>query len=511
MIERIRVILVLGLCLTAGEQIRADESAKGIPVTTVKGRVILDVNRDGKRNENEKGIPDILVSDGVRFVRTAADGSYTIEIADDPLIPYRPARVLAVSWPSGLWPVAQRWSVRLSDIKPGQSLDFFLREDKQGLPFTLVHGTDPHNDLRSSDLFRDDINRMGKGVQFCVLTGDLGYMARTNADKSFASIAAFTQAFPVPLFHTPGNHDICDIHTAKWSEQDPLAGYGPYTKSLGPIRWSFDYAGVHIVGLDWARIVDDKLQTGVPDGVIDWLKKDLGRLRPGTRTLVFMHHHYRHGDDRFWDILVEHKVELLLAGHSHRNLNQTRRGIQALTTMNLCGPYRLLTVHERGHAIVDRCFAGTGSAHAHSYAGACKMSEWKLLKRNHGLHKEVVNLDVTSSSSRIEGLQAKNLEIVAEIEPGTARKYGVRVVPADPKAEPLELVFSGEELQCGDIATAAVTARGQKVTYLRLIVNDGVAHVFANNRVHFQRPFQPAQACTVSLFADGCAGPVQQG
>lgn len=499
--ERYRLALTLVLGLSLAGYGRGDEPPK--ETAAFKGRVILDVNRNGRLDEGEKGIPAVLVTDGIQFVRTAADGSWSLKVAADPVIPYLPARVISVSWPTGTWPVGQHWYARLSDLKPGQSVDFFLREERQRLPFTIVHGTDPHNDFGDSHAFRDDVERMGGKVHCCVITGDLSYIGRESA-KSFVSISKFTRAFPVPMLHTPGNHDIADIHTTRWSEQDDRAGYGLYTRYLGPLRWSFDYAGVHVVGLDWARITEDgKLQTGVPDVVIAWLKKDLGQLKSGTRIVLFMHHHYRHGDDRFWDVLVEHKVELLLAGHSHRNLDQTRRGIKALTTMNLCGPYRLLTVNEKGHAIVNRCFAGTETSHRHSYAGKCKMSEANLLKVQRGSHKEVVNREVKSAAHSIEGLQANNLEIIAEIEPGTAQKYGVRLVPADDKAQPLELACAGEELRCGDIATTAVNARGQKATHLRLILHEGVARVFASNRVQFDTAFAPGKPCRVDLFADG--------
>ena len=55
-----------------------------------------------------------------------------------------------------------------------------------------------------------------------------------------------------------------------WYEND---GNGAYTKYLGPIRWSFDYAGVHFVGLDWAREVAGTIQTGVAPSAVRWLAR----------------------------------------------------------------------------------------------------------------------------------------------------------------------------------------------------------------------------------------------
>lgn len=486
------LILSIGLTTPAF----GDQKPKLDPVATVTGRVMMDTNGSGKLDAGDKGLGDVLVSDGIQFVRTAADGSFTLKLADDPLIPYKPAQVISVCWPSGTWPVARQYYFRRSEIRPGQSVDFLLREQKQQLPFTFAHGSDPHDNTCGGELFAADVAGMGNHVKFCLMTGDLGYASRESADKMFTSIRAATLRFPIPMLHTPGNHDICDIHTTKWSEREPLAGYGPYTQYLGPVRYSFTYAGVHFVALDWARIMEDgKLQTGVPDTVIDWLKKDLAHLKPGTRTFVFMHHDFRHGDDKFWDVLVEHKIELVIAGHSHRNKEETRRGIKRLTTQNLCGPYRLLTIHDKGHSIVNRCFTGSAVGHAHSYAGKCKMSEWKTLNLKRGMHTEILNQEVNGSHI-VPGFQAQQMEILADIEPRDAKKIGLRVGSAH-----VIISTASDQLSFDEVQTPAVRGREDKHYQVRVIVAAGKVLVFANNRVQFERPLTLTKPAPVELNA----------
>jgi hypothetical protein len=503
MSNRILATLII-VALSPLLSIRAGEPVQQPAVETVTGRVLLDVNYNGKADEHDKGVANVLVSDGIQFVRTAADGSFTLKFADDPLIPYKPAQVISVCWPSGVWPVARRFYVRRSDIKPGQSVDFLLREQKQSLPFTFAHGTDPHDNVCGGELFAADIASMKDRVKFCIMTGDLGYADRNGAEKMFSSIREATLRFPIPLLHAPGNHDICDIHTTKWSEQHPSAGYGPYTKHLGPLRYSFNYAGIHFVSLDWARIMDDgKLQTGVPDTVIEWVKKDLAQLMPETRTFVFMHHDFRHGDDKFWDVLVAHKVELVIAGHSHRNKEETRRGIPRLTTQNLCGPYRLLTVCEKGHYVVNRCFTGSTQVHQHSYAGKCKMAlDFNGFKSKRGMHKEVA-LGEVKETQAINAFQARDLEILAEVEPGSARRFGLRLISGK---STLELAFtSDDELHIGNIQTFPVRSREDKHYRLQVIVADGRLFVQANNRVQYEAAISSKDPSTVQLFADGGA------
>jgi len=467
---------------------------------------MLDVNRSGTIDPGDKGLADVPVSDGIQIVRTAADGSFSIKFADDPLIPYKPSQVLSVCWPSGTWPVEQRFFVRRADIKPGQAVDFLVREQKQTLPFTFAHGTDPHDNLGVADGgFGDDIKRMDRQVQFCLMTGDLGYADRENAEKMFSSIHAATKRFPIPMLHTCGNHDIVGIHSERWSEQHPLAGYGPYTRYVGPIRYSFNYAGIHFVGLDWARIVaDGKLQTGVPDGVIDWLKKDLDLLKPGTRTFVFMHSADR--KPSFWDVLAEHKVELLLAGHTHVNDESVHRGVHYLRTQNLMGPYRLVTVTEQGYDIVNRCYAGSGSGHVHSYAGRCKITVDPRGK-DRGIRgkvqgdKMVVHRTVKTAEA-IEGVLAQQLAIAADIEPGTAKQFGLRLVPDKDKEALVEVRCCGDDLQLGEMRTAAVRARGEQDFRLLVLVEGGKVLVYANNRMQLEKPCSVKQPCRVMLFAD---------
>jgi hypothetical protein len=48
--------------------------------STVRGVVFEDLNRNGIRDAGEPGIPNVLISNGVGFVRTDADGAYSIRL-----------------------------------------------------------------------------------------------------------------------------------------------------------------------------------------------------------------------------------------------------------------------------------------------------------------------------------------------------------------------------------------------------------------------------------------------
>ncbi|MCE9545113.1 MAG: metallophosphoesterase [Planctomycetia bacterium] len=352
---------------------------------TVRGRVILDLNANGQLDANEKGLTGVAVTDGMQFVLTGDDGTFELKTIDDPVIPYKPAQVINLCWSSGYWPTGL-WYRRLADIKPGEQLLFGLRKDEQKLPLAVIQSTDPHNNYTGelSANWRQEVLGLGNVPKFAIITGDLGYASLESADNMFGTIQAYARSFPVPMFLTPGNHDISLIHGKEWKKQHELAASGGYTKYLGPIRWSFDYAGVHFVGLDWVyETPDGKLDGGTPKSAVDWLAKDLERLKPGTRIFAFSHSQWS-PQEEFYDVLRKHKVELFLAGHSHQNLDVSSDGLKMLTTVNLLGidaPYCLLHIYDGGHDAVSRC---TGKAKS-NHRGDCalRVPPFEALRRDY--------------------------------------------------------------------------------------------------------------------------------
>jgi len=499
---------VLGMCLAgpvrAAEPAKAVETVGGPVPSVVGGRVFLDANANGRLDEGEKGLAGVAVTDSVIFVTTGDDGSYTIKVSPDPLIPYRPSQVVSVSWPSGKWPTGAWWR-RLSDIKPNESVSFGLRDDEQKLPFSFAQGTDPHDSFRRRHnwVFRDDIVRMGDAAKFCVITGDLNYIGPGNYKEEFERIAEFTQNFPVPMFHTAGNHDLMGIHVKNWDRKDPLYGNAAWTRFLGPVRWSFNYAGVHVVGLDWAGFYSGALNAGIPDVTIDWLRKDLEALAAGTRTVMFVHHAWS-PKEAFYDLAARHKVELILGGHSHRNMDMSFGGVKSLTTMSL---YRLVYVTAGTMDIIDCCPYRQKPTDQHVEHCGVFLPPGSELEKNRSRHGTLENVVLSSGSRAVGDLRAERLEIVAEIEPATARRFGLRIAPPDRREQPLEIAFTGERfVSAAGVTTYSGLRPGGKSMGLHVFVADGMIKVYANNVVAFRRPFNLDKPAEVTVFAeDGAA------
>ncbi len=394
---------------------------------TVSGRVFLDANGNGRLDPGEQGLAGVAVTDGVSFVTTAADGSYTIKIGDDPVLPHRSTHTVSVCWPSGKWPTGKWWG-RLDQIADPKNLNFGLREDPQKRPFSFVQVSDNHGGPYVG--FANELKQLGPEVKFLFNTGDLfyaNYSGPADANLTYQRYVASTlPGLPLPLFHTPGNHDLCgtNINTDK---THPDYCNGVFTKYLGPIRWSFDYAGAHFVGLDWRYIAPNGVyESGCPQSAIDWLDKDLARVKPGATIIGFIHFPY--SPFNFWETLGKYKVTRVLGGHSHRYERLESHGVVATTVLNLRdAACQIGIVGEAGLEIVDRCpGCGKGGAASHSKYCALVSSSLAALQAGRGANYPPGRKSVTNGAAAVQDFAAKGVSISVKLDPGEG-KAGLRI------------------------------------------------------------------------------------
>ena len=300
----------------------------------VSGRVFLDENRNGRYDAGEPGIPRVPITDGVNFALTDADGRYEIHAQLDPLIQPTKMSIVSVSFPSGYWPTAG-WFRQIERVAEHRHVDFPLRRDEQKLPFVFVHATDAHVPRAGREKFirfRQEMDRWGERFPFCIMTGDNVDLADRQefrkGQAQYQFLAEQMKDFPLPLFVIPGNHDPAGVNAGKgWDRRHPMYGYGFHWKIVGPLRWSFNYAGIHFVGIDFMYRDGSKWVWGVPDSAVEWLRKDLQRVEPGRRILLFVHFPKAQSKDAFDAVLRTHKVEHIFAGHTHTVETGTYAGV----------------------------------------------------------------------------------------------------------------------------------------------------------------------------------------
>ena len=125
----------------------------------------------------------------------------------------------------------------------------------------------------------DRINALPTAPMFAIHTGDLTHLSKA---AEFDDVAEILKGAKVGrIFCVPGEHDVYD-KGKQYKER-----YGKGTRGTG--WYSFDYRGMHFVGLvNVAGISHGDLGV-VGKDQLDWLKKDLGGLTASTPVVLWAH------------------------------------------------------------------------------------------------------------------------------------------------------------------------------------------------------------------------------
>jgi 3',5'-cyclic AMP phosphodiesterase CpdA len=124
------------------------------------------------------------------------------------------------------------------------------------------------------------INALPAPPAFVLHTGDLSHLSKPEEFDILAE--SLKTARTERIFYVPGEHDVAADNGKLYLER-----YGKGTLGAG---WSsFDYQGVHFVGLvNVVNLQAGGLGTLGPDQ-LDWLKKDLEPLSASTPIVVYAH------------------------------------------------------------------------------------------------------------------------------------------------------------------------------------------------------------------------------
>lgn len=246
----------------------------------IQGQVYFDANQNGRADDGEAGMADVLVSNGRQVVATDASGTYRLDrLADQTLV--------WISVPKGHAAADRFW--RLADGEAPDQFGLVARD--QGSDFTFLQITDTH--IGRDDLlkqFAASVARLPVPIAFVVNTGDLvggvdvvlPEKAQAQFDRYFAATAAFEQ----PLYHLPGNHEHVAFNVEDADPTHPFYGKGLYRKLLGPTYYSWDWGDVHFIALDGTSL---PYQEKLGAEQLEWLKADLEFQPAGKPLVVFCH------------------------------------------------------------------------------------------------------------------------------------------------------------------------------------------------------------------------------
>lgn len=249
--------------------------------TTIQGVVYHDKNANGLRDRDEPGLAGAMVSDQVQVVITDAQGRYELASAGYGFVLVTP--------PDGY--AANPWWQKVSTTN-----NFALKKVPTSTTFSFIHASDTHISEKSLDRM-EKLRAVVEAAKpdFVLISGDLVKDAlRVSEQEASGYFTLFRQElakFTVPVWSVPGNHEIFGIerHLSLVSKSHPLYGKRMFHHYLGPNYYSFNYGGIHFVGLDNVDYEDLWYFGRVDSLQLKWLKADLASVAATTPVITFGH------------------------------------------------------------------------------------------------------------------------------------------------------------------------------------------------------------------------------
>lgn len=251
----------------------------------ITGVVFIDDNGNGVRDAGERGVPQVVVSNQGEVVATGSSGAYRLPRGTDGM--------LFVSVPDGYRTIGVFWR---AVEETASTVDFPLAPIPGSTTFTFIHGSDTHIApavVARTQRFRalaDSLN-----PAFVLITGDLVKDALRVGEAEAAGYYELFMGeeaqFKRPVWTVPGNHENFGIERDKShvSATHPLYGRKMYHHYLGPDYYSFNFGGVHFVGLNTVDIDDQSYYGHVDSRQLAWLERDLAMVPPATPVVTFDH------------------------------------------------------------------------------------------------------------------------------------------------------------------------------------------------------------------------------
>lgn len=252
--------------------------------TSYTGVVFHDVNNNGLLDSGEKGVAGVAVSDQVTVVASDTQGRYRI---DSP----KGNGFVMISVPDG-YKVRDSFFAKTS----GNPVDFALIKSDIKSEFSFLHASDTHVHEKNVDRMEKLKNVIASTKpDFVVITGDLVRDAlrvpENIATNYYELFVKEKSKFSAPTLVVPGNHEIFGIERqlSLVNPNHPLYGRKMYHHYLGPDYYSFNYGGVHFVGLNSLSFEDLYYYGRIDSLQLLWLKNDIAAVPATTPIVTFQH------------------------------------------------------------------------------------------------------------------------------------------------------------------------------------------------------------------------------
>ncbi len=301
--------------------------AESIPMA--RGYVFEDQNLNGIRDQGERGLPQILVSNQREITVTNKDGSWELPVQDDtiffvlkpsgwmtPVNSHNLPRFYYIHKPKG------SPNLKFEGVKPTgplpASINFPLHRQTEPLQFQAVFFGDPQpRDQKELDYIARDVveELIGTQAKFGVTLGDILFDDLSLFDRSNEIISQIG----IPWYNVIGNHDL------NFDGSNDRASDETFHRHFGPNYFAYEYGPVVFVALD-----NVKWNGAKPKGTgtyTSWLgKEQLGFLKallpriPKKKLILFMMHIpiYQTLDrEELFRLIEDRPYTMSISGHTH--------------------------------------------------------------------------------------------------------------------------------------------------------------------------------------------------
>ena len=303
---------------------------------SITGIVYEDLNKNGIKDPDEKGVPEVPVSNGSQVELTNASGEYKIGLNED--------NIIFVIKPSGYTfncnennqpefyyvhkmngsPELKYKGIPATGKVP-QSVDFPLISKPYTENFRILVFGDPQPyTLEEMGFFRQAVVSELLEVQGVAFGISLGDLVGDDLDL-FAPYKETVRQIGIPWHNVIGNHDInYDAKEEKYSDET-------FEKEFGPANYSFNYGMVHFIILDdilYPDPLDGKgYRGGLREDQFEFIENDLKYVSRDHLIVLSFHipirneGHYEsfRNEDRLrlFHLLKDFPHTLSLSAHTH--------------------------------------------------------------------------------------------------------------------------------------------------------------------------------------------------
>ena len=301
-----------------------EDPPHGAPIprqVKVIGHVFVDANRNGKADDGEPRLPDVMVSDGERVTRTGRDGAFSFSF---PIVAETHHRFVFANRPTG-YASTNSFFVRIPFDEPATEYvaAFGFVEDAKSRrdSFSFVTTSDTQfSELEWMIPTAKDYAQMTGGPEppaFLVTAGDL---TDGGSHYHWDMYDFIRGASKVPVYDGFGGHD-----GSLPGNNDTTVNY---EARIGPAHYSFDYGGVHFVHLVTEL---NYLQPEAKKRQEAWLVADFKALRPKTPVIAISHYPL---PGEWFDQRKAEGIRMIgqISGHFHTVMAGSRNGVPVMSS-----------------------------------------------------------------------------------------------------------------------------------------------------------------------------------